>query len=135
MVRLEGWEIRLSQYLRESKNHVFEWGKNDCVLFAVKGAEIITGINTYNDYLGYNDEAGAFDIIRKNGGMESLISNHFGHSHKMILKAKRGDLALLKLPQLSLGIVDDSGQYVACVSEKGYARIPLIKAWRIWSYG
>lgn len=135
MVRTEGWERRFSEYLKESKNKAFSWGDNDCILFSVKGAEIVTGVDTYSSYLGYMDEQGANAIIQENGGIESLISKHFGHSHKDVFKARRADLVMIKRPYLSIGMVDDSGEFVACVSEIGYARVPLKNAWRVWSYG
>lgn len=134
MVRQEGWELRLSNYLNAVRNKQFIWGENDCVLFAVKAAEKITYENHYSQYLGYTDEIGAKAIIDEAGGLENLISRHFGPSHRNILLAKRGDLAMLKMPHKTIGIVDDSGKYVCGVSEDGYARIPLNKAWCIWSY-
>lgn len=134
MVRLDGWELRLSNYLKESKDKPFVWGENDCVLFSVKAVEIITGENTYGQYLGYVDEEGAQEIIGEAGGLEQLISRHFSNSHRNILLAKRGDLAMLKLPSKTIGIVDDSGRFVCGVSEVGYVKVPLEKAWRIWSY-
>lgn len=134
MVRLEGWELKLSNYLKEARNKPFVWGENDCVLFSVKGVEVLTGVDTYSQYLGYTDEQGAKDIINEAGSLEKLISRHFGNSHRNILLAKRGDLAMLKMPSKTIGIVDDSGRFVCGVSEMGYVRVPLEKAWRIWSY-
>lgn len=135
MVRYEGWEKRFSDYLMESQSKGFQWGVFDCVLFAVKAVEVITGVNVYGEYLGYKSQSGADKIIKKNGSLESLISKHFGDGHDYILRAKRGDLALVRIPYRAIGVVDDSGQFVAVMSDKGYARIPLSKAKRIWSYG
>lgn len=134
MVRTEGWELRLSNYLKAMRDQPFAWGENDCVLFAVKAAELITGVNTYSEYLGYTDEHGARDIITEAGSLEKLISRHYGEGHRNILLAKRGDLAMLKLPSKTIGVVDDSGRFVCGVSEMGFTRVPLSKAWRIWSY-
>lgn len=134
MVRQEGWELRLSNYLKSSQTKEFVWGENDCVLFAVKAAEKITYEDHYSQYLGYTNEAGAKMIITEAGGLEKLISRHFGNYHKNILSAKRGDLVMLKLPSKTIGIVDDSGRFVCGVSERGYERVPLNKAWCVWSY-
>jgi hypothetical protein len=134
MVRQEGWELKLSGYLRESKDKPFVWGVNDCVLFGVKAVELITGENHYEQYLGYTDEHGAKEIINEAGSLEKLISRHFGKPHRNILLAKRGDLAMLKSPSKTIAIVDDSGRFVCGVSESGYARVPLSNAWCIWSY-
>lgn len=132
--RMPGWELRFSNYLEKKKNAPFIWGANDCILFAVKAVEEITGVNVYEEYLGYKTEIGAFRIVERNGGLESLISKHFGQSHKNILSAKRGDIAMLKTPEKTIGIVDDSGRFICNVSDEGFARLPLIKAWCVWSY-
>lgn len=132
--RIEGWELRFSEYLKQMKTVPFEWGVSDCVLFGSRGFEVITGLNFYDQYLGYTDEAGAAAIIEQNGGLENLVSQHIGPAHKEFLKAKRGDVVLVKAPLLCLGMVDDSGQYIAALSPKGWIKLPLNKAYRIWSY-
>lgn len=134
MVRPEGWEKRFSEYLKEAQNLEFVWGEFDCIMFAAKGLEVITGQNFYQEYVGYTDEAGAKALIEQAGSIDKLVSKHLGPSHGNRLQARRGDLVLLRLPELTLGIIDDTGQKVAAISHKGYVRIPLIKAHRIWSY-
>lgn len=134
MVRYENWPQRLSAYLSFMRNEPFEWGKNDCVLYSMKGVEALTGINVYQQYIGYTDEAGAQKIIEDNSTIEQLVSKHLGESHRNFMKARRGDVVLVKSPELTCGIVDDSGEYIAVITKKGYMRLPLRKAWRIWSY-
>lgn len=134
MVRVEGWELRLSDYILKSKDIDFKWGKNDCTIFAAKALEVITGIDYYSQYLVYSTKDEAQKIIDKNGGFESLISKHLGNPHNKFMNAKRGDLALVKCPDICLGFIDDSGSKVLVLSEKGYVRIPLNKAFKIWSY-
>lgn len=134
MVRQEGWELRLSNYLKAMQNAPFVWGKNDCVLFAVKAAEKITYEDHYSRYLGYNDEKGAKEIISEAGSLEALISRHFGNPHRKVLSAKRGDLVMLKYPSKTIAIVDDSGRFACGVSETGFSKVPLEKAWCVWSY-
>lgn len=134
MVRYEDWPQRLSTFIKSMRETPFQWGINDCVMASAKAVEALTGINYYDEYLGYTDEAGANEIIAKNGGLEALITKHLGPSHPNKLKAKRGDLALIKTPAKSIGIIDDTGQYVVGMSDKGFVKVPLSKAWRVWSY-
>lgn len=134
MVRPEGWELRFSQYLEDTKKTPFEWGFNDCVMFAAKGLEVITGQDFYSQYLGYTTELGANEIVKENGGLENLISQHIGNPHKNYLNARRGDMVLLKAPLLCLGLVDDTGQNIVAVSPLGWIKVPLSKAYKIWSY-
>lgn len=134
MVRLPDWPMRLSAYLKDTRDAPFMWGSNDCVMFAAKGLEAVTGINMYAEYEGYTDEAGAKEIIDSAGGIDKLVSKHLGPGHRNYKTAQRGDLCLMKMPEFTVGIVDDTGQRIAAVTEKGLMRLPLSKAWRIWSY-
>lgn len=134
MKRLENWEKYFSDYLTEVRFKPFKWGENDCVLFAAKGLEVITGVNTYSDFLGYKNKKQAVEILTSKGGMDSIVSEHLGPGHRSVMKAKRGDVVLLKLPDLTCGMVDDTGQFVVAPGKNGLERIDLIKSWRIWSY-
>lgn len=133
MVRLEGWENKFSNYLDEKRNMPFKWGDNDCILFAAKGLEIITGEDYYSKYLPYNNEEEAKNILKKNGGFAGIIKKSLGKPHDNYKKARRGDLVLLKIPNITCGIVDDSGKFIACPSENGIVRYPISNAYKIWS--
>lgn len=132
-MRPEGWELRLSNYIKSVKDKPFKWGENDCILFSAKAHEAIYLEDCYSKYLPYSSEEEAQEILKKNGGFEKIIGSNLGKPHKNILKAKRGDLVLLKIPSITCGVVDDSGQHILCPSEKGIVRYPLNKAYRVWS--
>lgn len=134
VTRKQGWEKAFSDYLIAQRAAPFEWGVNDCVLFAAKGLEVITGLNFYEQYLPYSDEAQAQEIMDANGGIQGLVGNVFGGGYTNYRLARRGDLALMKLPQLTLGIIDDTGQKIASVSLDGAVRLPIRMAARVWSY-
>lgn len=133
--RPEGWDMRLSAYLQENRSTPFQWGVKDCVMFAAKGLEAVSGVNMYAEYEGYATKEQAEEIITANGGISELVSKHLGPGHRNFKQAKRGDLVLMKMPELTIGIVDDSGQRIAALTLKdGLVRLPLTKAWRVWSY-
>lgn len=134
MKRFDDWDKRLSNYIASKANEPFSWGNNDCVLFAVKAAECLTGVNTYNSYLGYSTEEEAKEIIRSGGGLSNILSKHYGSGHRKYLKARRGDIVLIKSDDYQVGIIDDSGQFVILPSDTGLVREPLHKIWRVWSY-
>jgi len=71
-------------------------------------------------------------VIEANGGPQAIISQCLGVASKDILKAKRGDVVLVKIPELTGGIVDDTGQFVALVSQQGLLKLPISRAWRTW---
>lgn len=131
MVRLEGWEMRISQYIKENENTPFEWGKNDCVLFIGKAVEIITGANYYSQF-NYSTKEEAEKIIKENNGIQGLLTKYIGKPHNNYKFACRGDIVLMRLPDITCGVVDDSGMKIACLSEKGLVRLPLNKAWRVF---
>lgn len=135
MVRLDNWQRLFAEYLSDKTSEPFEWGKNDCILFGAGAVEAITGVNFYNQYLGYKSEAEAYEIIENNGGIEGLISKHLGAFDTNYLAARRGDLVMFMLPYKTIGVVDNSGEKIACLTEKGMARIPLNKAKKIWRVG
>lgn len=133
-MRTQGWERRLSKYLTEKNNAPFQWGENDCVLFAAKAVEAVSGYNFYQDYLPYTTEEEAKAILDINGGIEGLVAKFLGGGYINYRLAKRGDVVLIKSPLLSLGIVDDSGQKIVSVGPEGAVRLPLKMATRVWSF-
>lgn len=124
--------MRLSDYLKEKKNQPFVWGQNDCVYFAAKYIEIVTGNNFYSLYPNYETKEQANEIIKKNGSLESMVTRALGEGFTNHLKACRGNIALLKVPEETLGIVDDTGQRIACVSLKGLLRARVSDGVRFW---
>lgn len=134
MVRKENWPLLLGEYLNECRKKPFVWGEHDCILFAAKAIEVITGENLYNSYLGYTDEKGAQEVLQAHGGLSAIVRSHLGEGEKNFKMAHRGDLALMKLGRETIGIVDDTGERIACVGPNGLVRMPLRTAWRIWGY-
>lgn len=135
MVRYEDWPKRLSLFLQSKQLATFKWGEDDCVMFVGQAVEALTGEDHYTQYKPYEDENGAFEVMRKNGGIHGLISKALGQPHRKWKLAKRGDVVTVKTPHLTAGIVDDSGQYIVCLAMGGgLTRIPLKRAWEVWSY-
>lgn len=132
--RFENWPLLLSNYISEKRKEPFAWGSNDCLLFIAKAFERLTGTNIYEEYLGYTTEEGAKEILNANNGVQGILTKHFGGGHRDILSAKRGDIALLKLPEFTAGLIDDSGRYALVVSPQGLLRKKIENVWRIWSY-
>jgi hypothetical protein len=136
VTRLDNWPILFSAYLAERRKMAFEWGKNDCLAFAAKGVEAVTGTDFYQHYSDYHDEATANKMLEKHDGAEGIISACLGHSgSREVQKASRGDVVIAKLPHITAGLVDDSGQHIVFISPAhGLVRLPINRAWRYWSY-
>jgi hypothetical protein len=138
-LRFPDWPQRLDELMVAARERAFAYGDFDCVLFAAGDAvKAITGEDPALLYRGtYHDEAGAAAIIAKAGGLEALVSAHFGVP-KHPAYAQRGDLVLaqLALPGQRegecLGVC--TGHYSAFASLKGVflaKRAALRLAWGI----
>lgn len=135
MKRFEQWPRLLSDYIADCKKKPFEWGQHDCLLFAGGAVKALTGVDFCEQYKGYSTEQEAIDIVSTKGGIEALISSHLGHEgSRNIMTARRGDIVVFKMPDKTAGIVDDSGESIVFLTREGIRRIPLKKAWRVWSY-
>lgn len=114
----------------------FKWGSHDCLTFVSGAVASITGYNFQDEYLPYDNEEVAKELLELSGGVEGIISRRLGHSGtENILTAKRGDVVLYKAVEGdTAGIVDDSGRFFCVISQRGLARLPLRAASRVWSY-
>ncbi len=132
MVRHQNWQRRFSEFLSEHKKMPFQWGENDCVLFVGKSVKAITDQDFYSQY-HYSNEEEAKKIIEDNGGIKGLISKALGDPHTNYKKAKRGDAVLMKLPEITAGVVDDSGAWIVSLTKTGTLKLPLRNAIYVWS--
>lgn len=146
--RTQHWLTReFDTFLRESKNKPFTWGSNDCCLFAANGIEAITGVNIADDFRGkYTDETSAFALIKTitDGTTVADAAAYCAKKHGLTewtdktgkplpLMAKRGDLVVVSnAGTLIAGLVDQSGRYVAAMSETGIIRLSIKSVQRAW---
>lgn len=134
MKRLENWQKSFSDFLDQHREKPFKWGENDCVYFVSKAVKSVTGEDHHSQYV-YDEKSGAEEILKNNRGIVGLLTKHFGQSHKNKWLARRGDVVVMKLPEVTAGVVDDTGQSIVSVSEKGIARLPLSSVCYVWSIG
>lgn len=134
MKRIEQWQRSFSDFLDQHRQKPFKWGENDCVYFVSKSVKSLTGEDHHTQYV-YEDKDGAEQILKDNHGIIGLLTKHFGIPHKNKWLAKRGDVVIVKIPEITAGVVDDTGQNIVSVSENGIVRLPLSAACRVWSIG
>lgn len=133
MVRVDNWPCHFSNFLRERKGMPFQWGVNDCLMFAADTVKVLIGRDVAGKYRGYTTKEQAMDMVQSIGMIE-LIDDCLGKGHRNYLKASRGDVVVCKMPELTAGVIDDSGKFVAMVLEEGgLIKIPLERIWRVWS--
>ena len=136
-MRKQGWEKLLADYIHDQREAPFEWGVNDCILFASHGANLILE-KDYTDEIksyGHYDEEGAYEILRAHGGKIEDIFDKYLERHDNILMARRGDIAVVEYCEIvQAGIINTSGTHVSVKTEKGLFNVPVRKirtAWRI----
>lgn len=128
-MRHQNWEHRLNEFLKSVGS--FEWGTNDCCMFAVKAVEAMTGKDHGKPYGGYKTALGAARRLEKFGGVEGIATIELGEP-KPVKQAKRGDVISIKNGEnLILGIC--LGVKIASVSEDGLTFFSMSVANNAWS--
>lgn len=141
--RLDHWHTRaFHDFLIERANNPFQWGVNDCALFAADAILAYTGVDIADEFRGkYNTEFGALKTIRQITLGSSVADaavycaeKHGLAEHAYPLMAKRGDLVLVENGgTLIAGIVHLNGRQVAVVTDTGLQRLPITHIKRSWS--
>ena len=85
------------KYIEETKPNSFEYGKNDCALWAFKYIKLLNGVDLVSKYLGkYKTWSGGRSALRKYGD-KSLIEYLDDNFMKITPPyAQRGDLVMLR---------------------------------------
>lgn len=124
-----GKQLALSNYLASVRDKPFQWGEHDCVLHCVNAIQAMTGVDYGTEWRGtYSTRAGAEEIISRDlENLDMAFTAEFGLPFYNIYKAARGDVCRCVAGEEEIyGILDDSGRYVAAVSEdRGLVRLPL----------
>ena len=128
-MRVENWQSKLNAHLKTVGK--FEWGTNDCCMFAVGCMASITGVDHGKPYKGYKTALGASRRIEKAGGIENIAIDALG-APKPLKEAKRGDLVLFKTGEdVALGI--SVGDKIVAVGEDGLIFLPFSEGVKAWS--
>lgn len=131
MARLPDWERRLSAYLAEPGRDVFEWGRQDCALFAAGAVEAVTGVHPFPEVAGtYSDAEGAAEVLRGLGGtLFRTIDSAFPRKEPGF--AQRGDLVFA---QKAVGVCMGARGVFLQLDFPGFAFLPrdtFTHAWEV----
>jgi hypothetical protein len=128
-------------FLLSRANIPFQWGRNDCALFAADGILAMTGLDIAADFRGkYYDEASALEVIRSITGGSTVADATAWCAAKYRLPeltyplmAQRGDLCVFEdSGRLVTGLIHLSGRHIVAVGESGLRRIPITEIVRAW---
>lgn len=131
MKRKDTWHADLADYIVKQRAEPFEWGKNDCALFAAGAVFAMTGEDVAKQYRGkYKSLRGAIGTLRKHGFNDhvEIVASILEEIHPS--QAAVGDLAVVTgddgFP--ALGIVQGPQIYLMRVDNAGM--VDLLKAER-----
>jgi hypothetical protein len=144
IARRHDWPERLAEFFESRRDRGFEWGVNDCCLFACDAILAMTDVDLAQDFRGkYSSEEGAALAILKFAGSFDRMADKIAEAHAIaaipILMAQRGDVVMFEqqAPQgMTLGIVWMAGTHAVSLGLDGQVRVPVYgsecrKAWRI----
>lgn len=127
-MRHQDWEKRLMSYLAQVGP--FEWGSNDCCLFAANGVLAMTGKDYGEPYRGYKTAKGALSKL-KDSGVDGVATKALGPA-KPPPFARRGDVVSFESGNgLALGLC--VGAKIASVGPGGLTMLPMNLALLAWS--
>jgi hypothetical protein len=130
-MRISAWEEALSNYIITKRHEPFEYGVNDCCLFAAGAVEAITGEDPMPEFRGkYDSLKTSLKAIQDIGAgtLEATMDGKF--PEVAIGHAQRGDLAFFND---SVGVV--VGGFAYFVSDDGLERINRSLWNKCWSVG
>lgn len=132
--RFEDWPERLFEYL--SRDHRFDWEKNNCAFFASDAVLAMTGVDLSEKYRGPKTQEGIYEKMESFGfsSLSEAVTAELGESLSSMKMAKRGDFVLCNFPNgEALGVC--IGSKAAFLFEgKGLVFIPSkmwTKFWRV----
>ncbi len=133
MRRRDDWPERLAYFLAEARGRPFAWGSWDCCLFVVEAIRAMTGIDLGERYRGtYSDEAGAVEILARDGGVVGIATAMLGAPLPTPLLAKRGDVVAVETRGgTALGVV--AGKAAMLLTPECLAGVSVSAAIRGWS--
>ena len=130
-MRVPAWEDALVNYIAIKRHEPFEYGVNDCCLFAAGAVIEITGEDPMSEFRGkYDSLKGSLKVIKEIGAgtLEATLDGKF--PEVSIGHAQRGDLAFF---DDSVGVV--MGGFAYFVSDDGLEKIPRAMWDKCWSVG
>jgi hypothetical protein len=140
-MRLPNWNSRLAAVIREKQRGKFEWGRNDCSLFACDCIQAVMGIDPAEEFRGkYDSRLSGARLVKEvcDGTLEILadsIAARLGFVEVALTHAQRGDLGLYHDPTLGDTLGINIGGSFAFLMEQGMIYLPADKIARVWRVG
>lgn len=133
-MRIEGWQNKFWEAMDEARHSSFEWGANDCVLFAAKMATAISD----RDYVSEARSAFTWSSISEaavltRNGLRGPIESVLGPMQPWTLLGQ-GDLVLIRDDEGRESLVVHDGAQLIGKHERGIQPIPMrcaLGGWKV----
>jgi hypothetical protein len=141
-MKKSNWPSILACFIEEHRHKPFVWGDNDCCLFACNHVTVMGNPDPAkflkirkNGVACYHDAKGARRVLKRLGGIPSIVdkvAGHYGWVANSVAKAQRADLVeALVGGSPTLGVC--VGQFSAFVAQQGLLFHPTINCTRSWN--
>lgn len=94
-MRLPDWQLRLAAFYKERASMPFEWGRNDCCMFAADAVAAMTGWDFAAEVEGYTTALQAERVLKARGGLRAVASDALGDPIPPLM-ATVGDVVLME---------------------------------------
>lgn len=125
----------LANFLRDRAETPFQWGVNDCCVFAADAVLSQTGRDLAAGWRGkYDDELSAEVVLLAFGGIAKIATEALGIALPLVTTAQRGDVVLFESgagPALGICVGD---KFAAIRREGGVGYFSMrhaVTAWRV----
>lgn len=131
MSRPHNWQSLLQAHIKERYRRPFQWGVQDCALFAADWVFVCTGVDPAIRYRGTYDSAiSAMRLLADTGGLAGLAQVHLG-DEIVVQMASVGDIGLAAYNNsASLVIFGGSAWYGP--AKEGITHLPSSMVKRVW---
>jgi hypothetical protein len=119
--------MTLADYITDRLGRPFEWGRNDCVLFAISWLEHSTGRDYLTPYKPWSSAREAIRKVDDAGGLAVLFDASLARINPHL--AVNGDIALLERTAFLF-----SGPHIVSVGENGLVFLDRMDAKCAWHF-
>lgn len=133
MNRLHDWQLRLEEFARARASRPFEWGVNDCALFAADCVQAMTGETVCAELRGQRDVRQALRDLERLGGVRGLAMRALGASVPVAF-ARIGDVVVIPAGKREALAVCNGGTALA-PGPDGVVAVSMQQALAAWRVG
>ena len=135
VAKKEQWDSKLYEFINDSRDKPFNWGKWDCCIFGIDAIKAMTGDLPLKSHWKNKNEA--MEFIATEGSLNKIMTKYLREwgldiIDKMFITA--GDIALVKDENGEELVGVCTGNMIACVCEDGFTfkgNLTAKKVWRI----